>query len=279
MTPFVGSEAIAYRAVTPGILRTRYIRILPNIYVLKGTGLDLEVRAHAAWLWCGRTGVIAGRAAAGLYLPTGAVTADAIEMIALKSKHPPGLIVRNERIAVDEISVRQNLPVTSPARTALDVARYLERDEAVQILDPLTATTGITKDDIWRLADRYPGTRGIRNAVTAILEIDSGAASPEETRVRLLLSDAGLRPTHSHIRITDGFKERVIAMGWPDLKVGVNCDRFTANGRYAAEMAEFLQSQGWLTVHVLPGHSDRDIVGRTHAAVWSRTRRRPAAPH
>jgi hypothetical protein len=92
------------------------------------------------------------------------------------------------------------------------------------------------------------------------------------------LSDAGLRPTHSQIRITDGFEETVIAMGWPDLKVGVNCDRFAANGRYAAEMAEFLQSQGWLTVHALPDHSDRDIVGRTHAAVWSRARRLPAAP-
>lgn len=278
MTPFVGSEAIACRAVTPGILRSRYTRVLPNIYVLKGTEVDLEVRAHAAWLWCGRTGVIAGRAAAGLYLTPGAVTADLIELIALKTKHPPGLIVRNERIAVDEISVRENLPVTSPARTALDVARYLERDAAVAILDPLTAATGITKDDIWRLADRYPGARGIRNAVPAILEIDSGAASPEETRVRLLLSDAGLRPTHSQIRITDGFEETVIAMGWPDLKVGVNCERFATQGRHAAEMAEFLQSQDWLTVHALPGHSDGSIVWRTRNAVWSRLRRRPAAP-
>ena len=278
MTPFVGSEAIAHRAVTPGILRSQYTRILPNIYVLKGTELDLEVRAHAAWLWCGRTGVVAGRAAAGLYLTPGAVTADLIELIALKSKHPPGLIVRNERIAVDEISVRENLPVTSPARTALDLARYLERDAAVAILDPLTAATGITKDDIWRLADRYRGARGIRNAVPAILQIDSGAASPEETRVRLLLSDAGLRPTHSQIRITDGFEETVIAMGWPDLKVGVNCDRFATRGRHAAEMAEFLQSQDWLTVHALPGHSDGSIVWRTRNAVWSRLRRRPAAP-
>lgn len=278
MTPFVGSEAIAHRAVTPGILRSQYTRILPNIYVLKGTELDLEVRAHAAWLWCGRTGVVAGRAAAGLYLTPGAVTADLIELIALKSKHPPGLIVRNERIAVDEISVRENLPVTSPARTALDLARYLERDAAVAILDPLTAATGITKDDIWRLADRYPGARGIRNAVPAILEIDSGAASPEETRVRLLLSDAGLRPTHSQIRITDGFEETVIAMGWPDLKVGVNCDRFATQGRHAAEMAEFLQSQDWLTVHALPGHSDGSIVWRTRNAVWSRLTRQPVAP-
>jgi hypothetical protein len=275
MTPFVGSEALACRAVSPGILRSRYTRILPNIYVLKGAEIDLQVRAHAAWLWCGRSGVIAGRTAAGLYLTPGAVTADPVELIALKSRHPAGLLVRNERIAVDEITVEQNLPVTSPARTALDVARHLERDEAVKILDPLTAVTGITKDDIWRLADRYPGARGIRNAVAAILEIDSGAASPEETRVRLLLSDAGLRPTHSQIRVTDGFKETVIAMGWPDLKVGVNCDRFATQGRHAAEMAEFLQSQGWLTVHALPGHSDGSIAWRTRNAVWSRRGRRP----
>lgn len=273
MTPFVGSEALACRAVSPGILRSRYTRILPNIYVLKGAEIDLEVRAHAAWLWCGRSGVIAGRTAAGLYLTPGAATADPVELIALKSKHPAGLLVRNERIAVDEITVRRRLPVTSPARTALDVARHLERDEAVKILDPLTAVTGITKDDIWRLADRYPGARGIRNAVAAILEIDSGAASPEETRVRLLLSDAGLRPTHSQIRVSDGFKVTVIAMGWPDLKVGVNCDRFATQGRYSAEMAEFLQSQGWLTVHALPGHSDRSIAWRTRNAVWSRRRR------
>ncbi len=148
-----------------------------------------------------------------------------------------------------------------------------------QILDPLTAATGITKDDIRRLADRYPGARGIRNAVTAILEIDSGAASPEETRVRLLSSDAGLRPTHSQIRITDGFEETVIADGDGLIsKVGVNCDCFATQGRHAAEMAEFLQSQGWLTVHALPGHSDGSIAWRTRNAVWSRLRRRPAAP-
>ena len=279
MTPFVGSEAIACGALTRGILRSRYTAILPNIYVLKGTEVDLELRAHAAWLWCGQSGVISGRAAAGLYLTPGAVTADPIELIALKSRYPPGLVVRNERIAVDEITVRRSLPVTGPARTALDLARRLDRNEAVEILDQLVAATGITKDDIWRLSERYRRARGIRTAADAILHIDSGAASPEETRIRLLLSDAGLRPTDSQIRVTDGFQETVIAMGWRSLKVGVNCDRFAANGRYAAEMAEFLQSQGWLTVHVLPGHTDRDIVGRTHAAWWSRIRRRPAAPH
>lgn len=278
MQPFVGSEAIAHRAVTRGELRSRYTAILPNIYVLKGTELDTEIRAHAAWLWCGRSGIIAGRTAAGLYLTPPAVTSDPVELIALKSRHPPGLIVRNERISVDEITVRQKLPVTSPARTALDLARYQDRDEAVVLIDQLARMTGISKDDIWRLADRYRGARGIRNAVAAILETDSGAASPEETRVRLVLSDAGLRPTHSRILVTDGFEETVVAMGWPSLKVGVNCVESAAQGQYAAEKAEFLQRQGWLTVHALPGQSDRSIAWRTRDAVWSRLRRPPTAP-
>lgn len=278
MQPFVGSEAIAYRAVTRGELRSRYTAILPNIYVLKGTELNTEIRAHAAWLWCGRSGVIAGRTAAGLYLTPHAVSADPVELIALKSRHPPGLIVRNERISVDEITVRQKLPVTSPARTALDLARYQDRDEAVELIDQLARTTNISRDDIWRLAARYPRARGMAAAKAAIREIDAGARTPEETRVRLILSDAGLRPTHTRIRVTDGFEEAVVAMGWPSLKVGVNCVESAAQGQYAAEKAEFLQRQGWLTVHALPGQSDRSIAWRTRDAVWSRLRRPPTAP-
>lgn len=277
----MGSEAIACRAVTPGILRSRYTRILPNIYVLKGTELDLKVRAHAAWLWCGQTGVIAGRAAAGLYLTPGAVTADPIEMIALKSKHPSGLIIRAERIAVDEITVQQDLPVTSPARTALDLARYLERDIAVELIDRLAGVTGISEGDVWRLADRYPGRRGIVAARATIPHIDGSALTSEETRVRLILSDGALRPTHTQIHVTDGFEETVIAMGWPALKVGVNCD-YAAAQRFphgAVATADLLRRLGWVVIDTLPEHSPRHIFQGVREAIWARTRTRPAAPH
>ncbi|MCF6387068.1 hypothetical protein L2K20_08785 [Mycobacterium sp. MBM] len=281
MTPFVGSEAIRYRAVTRGTLRSRYIRILPNIYVPKGTELDVEVRAHAAWLWCGRTGVIAGRTAAALYLAAGEVTAAPVELIALKSRHPAGLLVRNERIAVDEITIRHNLPVTSPARTALDLARYVDRDEAVELIDQLVRATRVRTEDIRRLADRYPGARGISAARVTIMDIDGGALSPEETRVRLILSDSGMRPTHTRIHLTDGFRETVIAMGWPAQKVGVSCDyldaqRFPYN---AVATADLLQNLGWVVIDVLPAHGPGRIIERTRMALWSRTRKRRAAPH
>ncbi|ANE81534.1 hypothetical protein A7U43_21555 [Mycobacterium adipatum] len=280
MIAFVGSEAIAYRAVSRGVLRSRYTAILPNIYVPNGTPLDLEVRAQAAWLWCGRSGVIAGRAAAGLYLTPGAVTAEPIEVIALKSKHPPGVIVRNERIAVEEITIRQNLPVTSPARTALDLARRLDRADAVELIDQLIAATQVCEDDIRRLAGRYPRARGIAAARATIMDIDGGALNAEETRVRLILTDGGMRPTHTQIRVTDGFRETVVAMGWPAHKVGVNChdpgaQRFPYQ---AVAAADLLRDLGWLVIDVLPEHGRGRIIDRTRTAVWSRTRKRPAGP-
>lgn len=280
MTPFVGSEAIAFRAVSRGTLRSRYTRVLPNIYVLNGTTLDLEVRAHAGWLWCGRTGVIAGRTAAGLYLTPQAITADPVEMIALKSRHPPGLLVRNERIAVDEITIREGLPVTSPARTALDLARHLDRDTAVELIDQLVRATQLSEAAIRRLVDRYPRARGIAAAKATIIDIDGGALGPEETRVRLILADCGMRPTHTQIRLTDGFRETVIAMGWPAQKVGLSCDYLDAQ-RFpydALATADLLQSLGWLVIDVLPDHEPRSIVARARTALRSRARTRPTAP-
>lgn len=280
MYAFLGSEAIASRAVSRGELRSRYTRVLPNVYVHKGLELTLEDRAHAAWVWCGQSGVIAGRTAAGLYLDPWALTTEPVELIALKSRHPPGLIVRNERIAVDEITVVGPLAVTGPARTALDLARHHDRDIAITLMDQLARQARISKDDILRLAERYPRSRGINAAKAAIADIDPGARTPEETRVRLILSDGGLRPTHTQIRVTDGFRETVIAMGWPAQKVGVNCDYLAAQ-RFpylAVDTADLLRNLGWLVIDALPDHTDRYIYLRTRDALWSRARRRPAAP-
>lgn len=273
MQPFIGSEALAAGTLTRGVLRARYTAILPNVYVLKGTEPTLEVRAKAAWLWSGRTAIIAGRTAAALYGRALAKSSDPVELITRHSGRPSGVLIRNERISVDEVTIRLGLPTTTPVRTALDLARHLERDEAVTLLDPFTAAWGLTKDDIWRLAKRYRGTRSIRTADRAIVQIDPGSRTPEQTRVRLMLSDGAIRPTHSQIRITDGWQESLVAMGWPALKVGVGCDLADVDPAFIIRTSEFLQSLGWLYIPVLPQHDSRDVCRRVWRAVLSRTRR------
>lgn len=273
MEPFLGDVAIKNRSVTRGVLRSQYKAVLPNVYLPKRAEPTLVERAKSAWLWSGRSGVIAGRTAAGVYLRPDDVASEPIEIITAH-RRLPNVIVRNERISIDEVTVRAGLMITTPARTALDIARHLPRDEAVMILDALAASTGLTRDAVWPLVDRYAGARGIARAREAVLEMDGGASCPEETRVRLILSDGGLRPTDTQIRIVDGQDETVVAMGWPQWKVAVDCNH-AAEQKFpkgAVVKAELLQRLGWLHIEVLPTHTKRSIVSRTRAAIWSRLR-------
>jgi hypothetical protein len=128
---FVGTEMLARGWLTRGQLRWNYCSIFPDIYVPRATAPSVASNTVGAWLWSGRNGVIAGRAAAALH---GAMWVDAatpIEMIWRSSRSPSVIIVRNERIDADEIVHVDNMLVTSPARTALDLARHLPRDVAL----------------------------------------------------------------------------------------------------------------------------------------------------
>ncbi len=274
MGPFIGSEALAHGVMTRGVLRARFTAILPDIYLSKDIEPSLLDRAEAAWLWSGKCGIIAGRTAAGIYRDPWQISADPVDLIARNSRHPPGIVLHNERICVDEITCWHGLPITEPVRTALDLARHLPRDEAVTLLDPFTAAAVITRTDIVQLAERYRRTRAIRTARQTILDIDPGARTPEQTRVRLLLSDNGMRPTHSQIRITDGWDDVLLAMGWPDLKVGIDCDLTDVPATYIVATSEFLRSQGWLYIPVLPQHTARSVCHRVREAVATRVRRR-----
>lgn len=142
MWPIIGSEALRTGELTRGQLRWRYTAMYPGVYVPADTRVDLHVRALGAWLWSGRTGIVAGLSAAGLHNGSLRDESAPVELIAEHRRTPPGLIVRQERIAADEVCFMGQLPFTSPARTALDLARRLPRDEAVILLDQLAAETG-----------------------------------------------------------------------------------------------------------------------------------------
>lgn len=122
----------------------------------------------AAWLWTGRRGVIAGPAAAALHGAKWVDPSTPVDVIAEHTRRRDGVAVHEERIAPDEITHVGELPVTTPVRTAFDIARHLPRDVAVVHLDALAAATGVTLADVLLLAQRYRGARGIRRARVAL---------------------------------------------------------------------------------------------------------------
>lgn len=147
------------------------------------------------------------------------------------------------------------------------MGRHLPRDIAVAHLDALAAATGITADDATALVDRYPGARGVRRARSALALMDGGAQSPGETRLRLWLIDAGLPHPRTQIRVSDGFSEAFIDMGYDEPRVGFDYEgaHHSENRRqyvYDLGRADLIDREGWIDIRVVKEHTRRYVVHR-----------------
>ncbi|MET4428858.1 hypothetical protein ABIA65_002151 [Mycolicibacterium sp. 624] len=249
----------------------------------KNAEQTLFTRTFATWLWTGRRGVIAGRAAAALHGARWVDDATPIEVIAEHTRPRPGVFVHEERIAPDEIVRIGEIPVTSLARTALDLGRHLPRDIAVPHLDALAAAIGVSGIEVADLLERYRGARGVRRAREALALMDGGAQSPKETWLRLLLIDAGLPAPRTQIRVTDGFREAFIDMGYDEPMVGLDYEgahHSAKRTQYVHDIwrAELIDRQGWIDLRVVAEHSRQFILHRVREAFARRGFTPPPSP-
>jgi hypothetical protein len=268
---FIGRAALAGGGLTRARLRWNYRAMFPGVYISKLVTPSLLQKTEGAWLWSSRNGVIAGRAAAALH---GALWIDAttpIEMIWRGGRPPDGILIRNERIDAEDITMVNGISVTTPERTAFDLARHLPRNAAVRHLDSLSRATGVKVSEVELLAERYPRARGLPRSRIALSLMDGGAESPQETRVRLILIDDGLPAPRTQIRVTDGVQEVFIDMGYDEPKVGFDYDgelHQTSRDRYVHDIgrSELVDREGWIDIKVVMEHSRRFILHRAYAA-------------
>jgi hypothetical protein len=222
---FVGRQAVAAGRLTRHELQRWYRPIYCGVYVPKRHEPSLRDWTVGALLICRRRAVVGGIAASALH---GAQWVDAdtpVELIAPTARPQRGLLLRNERLAEDEITRVAGIPVTTPARTAFDIGRHLQRDEAVARLDALMYATPFSVEDVLLLAKRYPGARGLLGPRAVLPLVDGGADSPKETWLRLLLIDAGFPRPVTQIPVVDGWRlVRILDMGWEDFKVAAEYD-------------------------------------------------------
>ncbi len=265
---FRGSEAVRQGRLSPYRLRTEFRAIYPDVYLAEFAPLSLRTRSIAAWLWSGRRGVVAGLAAAAVHGSDWIDDDEPIELIWRNQHAPAGVITRNQRVEPDEVTRVAALPVTTLARTAFDLARQLPNGEAVARLDALMRATPFCVEDVLLLAQRYPGARGLRRLRTALPLVDSGAASPKETWLRLLLIDAGLPTPETQIPVNENWRTvGVLDMGWERYQVAVEYDgdHHRANRRqYARDQWRIrtLEAIGWIVIRVIAEDKAEDVVRR-----------------
>lgn len=116
----------------------------------------------------------------------------------------PGLRVhRVDGLSEDEVTRHRSIPVTTPARTLLDLAgvirgRKLEQALAVALRQQLTS-----RAELFALLDRYPRRPGVR-ALRAVLEDDAEPAmtrSEAEERLLALTIRAQLGKPRTNVRV------------------------------------------------------------------------------
>jgi hypothetical protein len=277
---FLGSEAVAQGRLAKSDLRRRHRAIFRDVYVPRHYEPSLGDRTAGAWLWSRRRATVAGVAASALH---GAqwVSADVpIELISSSARPQPGLVVRNETLADDEITQVVRLPVTTPARTAYDLGRHLPRAQAIARLDALMRATPFSTEDVLLVAKRYPGARGLRRLRAALPLMDGGAASPKETWLRLLLIDAGLPAPTTQIPVLNGYRPvAFLDMGWDEFKVAAEYDgdqHRSDRRQYVKDIRrhEVIGDRGWIVVRVIAEDRPHDVVERVHSALVRRGYRR-----
>jgi hypothetical protein len=276
--PFIGSAAVAAGRLTPYQLRSKFVAIHRDVYVARDARLTATSRATAAWLWSGGSCVIAGRSAAVLNGAKWVDDAAPAEILYDNRRPPRGISTWSDQVAADEVETAHGMAVTTPARTALDLACHRPLDVAVAEIDALARAARLKVADVELLAERYKGRRGIRDARVALDLVDPGAESPQETRVRLLLIRAGFPRPETQIPVYDEYGQLVaeLDMGWRDVMVGVDYEgehhwKDVRQIERDIRRYEDVTQQGWIDVRVTKADTDGAIIGRVARAFEQRT--------
>lgn len=277
--PFIGSEAVGAGLLSSSELTALHARLFRDIYAPNGLDITAVELAKAGWLWSRRRGVVAGFSAAALHGSRWVDATRPAELLHDNRHRQSGLIVRTTSVDPDEVETVAGVPVTTAARTALDLACWYPVMVAVPAIDALARATDLKLVDVDALMQRYRGRRGIRRARMSLDLVDAGAESPKESWLRLILIRAGMPRPQTQIRVYDDLTGTAayLDMGWEDLKVAAEYDgdhhrTDRRQYRHDAGRHEMLQRQGWINVRVFAGDREYDVVRRVRAA---RERRAP----
>jgi hypothetical protein len=271
--PFIGSAAVAAGLLTRHTLRTRYVAIHHDVYVSKDTDFSAIVRARACWLRSRGHGVLAGFSASALHGARWIDAARPATIIDTNRRRTPGISAWASAIDDDEICVIDGMRLTTPARTALDLACRYSIDTAVAAIDALARATRLKMPDLELAAGRHPGRPSIKRARAAMELVDPGAESPRETWLRLLLIRAGFPRPDTQIRVYNEYGVLIaeVDMGWEDLKIAVEYEgdhHRTNRNQFNKDIRRMdtLLEQGWIVIRVTALDTQGVIVARVAAA-------------
>ncbi len=230
----VRSELVALlggrRAAAAALRAGEWARVLRGTYVPAGTVVDLAVRAAAAQRLLPAHAHVADRCLLWLLgvdvLPSGPPVLEAVVPRGAVVPQRAGVRVRQAALPPeDRRLLGGDLRVLRPGRAAADLVRMLPLTDAVVVADAVLHAGLVTPEQLARDVAAQAGLRGVRAARRALALADGRAESPPETRVRLLLVQAGLAPVPQYdVRTPDGRWIARVDLAFPRARVAIEYD-------------------------------------------------------
>jgi len=130
--------------------------------------------------------------------------------------------------------------------------------------------------DVLSLAERHPRARGVIQLRQLLPLVDGGAASPQESRIRLWLLDCGFPRPETQIPVLEGSRPvAFLDMGWPDYHVAVEYDgdhHRKSREQYVKDIARLrmLEQMGWHVIRVIAEDRPSEWLARVETALRSR---------
>jgi very-short-patch-repair endonuclease len=112
-----------------------------------------------------------------------------LEATAPHSRRRPGIRIYRHRLEPDEVTTLEGIPITTVARTILDLASILPRQELERALNEAEVRRHRSPVSLRTLIDRYPRRHGTA-ALKAILEARYGITRSELEAIFVRLIDA-----------------------------------------------------------------------------------------
>ena len=213
--------------------RGALIRVHRGVYRAGHDAPSTEADYLAAVRACGRSGLLYGRAAAFLLSLIKLRTAPRPEVAVTTERRIAGIRTRRDRRGAErDAAMYRGIPVTSPARTLVDLAARATINEFARACHEAGVIHRTTPSQVKAVLARRPSTPGAAKVRAVMLGEVNVTLSRLEAAFLKVIRDAGL-PLPITNRPVGGYR---VDCGWPEHRLTVELDSYQFhNSRHSWE--------------------------------------------
>ena len=239
----------------------RWEEVANNVFRIAGVAPSWSQSLMVACLAWGPGSAISHLAGAVMWHVPPFETGDAeLTVPRARSRAGPGIVHRNRLDPVDMTAIGP-IPVTTPARTLIDVASVSSRDATEEALDDALRRGLVTLPRMRRRLTGIGGNGGRRGValMRSLLDARQGDGVPEsvlETKVLRVIKRAGLpRPALQH-RIRAGNRPvAIVDFAYPKQRLAIEADGYrwhSGRARWQSDLTRRnrITALGWHVIHV-----------------------------